>query len=130
MGVKMRRKQLPDRTDWLSFFETWPDEGFERDMPIEYQDLTFRFENEEERFVVTMSLGVQEFSLKAVRKKDASVLGGYAFKTVRHVEIKKDSQHEKELLIILDGAERFVTTIEMTFLPAFCIMVKEHFSGE
>lgn len=37
----MRRKQFPDRTDWLSFFETWPDEGFERDMPIEYQDLTF-----------------------------------------------------------------------------------------
>ncbi len=35
-------------------------------MPIEYQDLTFRFENEKERFVVTMSLGVQEFSLKAV----------------------------------------------------------------
>ncbi|MCY7691666.1 hypothetical protein MH111_14510 [Bacillus altitudinis] len=57
-------------------------------MPIEYQDLTFRFENEEERFVVTMSLGVQEFSLKAVRKKDASVLGVYAFKTVRHVEKK------------------------------------------
>ncbi|MDF9416456.1 hypothetical protein [Bacillus altitudinis] len=126
----MRRKQFPDRTDWLSFFETRPDEGFERDMPIEYQDLTFRFENEEERFVVTMSLGVQEFSLKAVRKKDASVLGVYAFKTVRHVEIKKDRQHEKELLIILDGVERFVITIEITFLPSFCIMVKEHFSGE
>nr|WP_281201513.1 hypothetical protein [Bacillus altitudinis] len=88
------------------FFETWPDEGFERDIPIEYQDLTFRFENEEERFVVTMSLGVQEFSLKAVRKK------------------------EKELLILLDGVERFVITIEITFLPSFCIMVKEHFSGE
>ncbi|GJI60557.1 hypothetical protein BATMR_35850 [Bacillus altitudinis] len=126
----MRRKQFPDRTDWLSFFETRPDEGFERDMPIEYQDLTFRFENEEERFVVTMSLGVQEFSLKAVRKKDASVLGVYAFKTVQHVEIKKDRQHEKELLIILDGVERFVITIEITFLPSFCIMVKEHFSGE
>lgn len=99
-------------------------------MPIEYQDLTFRFENEVERFVVTRSLGVQEFSLKAVRKKDASVLGVYAFKTVRHVEIKKDRQYEKELLILLDGVERFVITIEITFLPSFCIMVKEHFSGE
>lgn len=101
-------------------------------MPIEYQDLTFRFENEEERFVVTMSLGVQEFSLKAVRKKDASVLGVYAFKTVRHVE-KRIGRDEKELLIQLDGVERFVITvitIEITFLPSFCIMVKEHFSGE
>ncbi|MEH7725668.1 hypothetical protein V7448_06300, partial [Bacillus altitudinis] len=78
----------------------------------------------------TMSLGVQEFSLKAVRKKDAFVLGVYAFKTVRHVEIKMDRQHEKELLILLDGVERFVITIEITFLPSFCIMVKEHFSGE
>lgn len=126
----MGRKQFPDQSDWLSFFETMPVEWFERDMPIEYQDLTFRFENQEVRFVVTMLLGVQEFSLKAVRKKDASVLGVYDFKTVRHVEIKKDRQHEKELLIILDDVDRFVITVEITFLPSFCMMVKEHFSGE
>ncbi|WP_339206908.1 hypothetical protein NSQ36_04665 [Bacillus sp. FSL W8-1143] len=55
----MRGKRFPDQTDWLSFFETEPDERFEKGMPIEYQSLTFRFENQDERFVVTMYLGSQ-----------------------------------------------------------------------
>ncbi|MGX9292186.1 hypothetical protein ACSLGF_13520 [Bacillus sp. A015] len=80
--------------------------------------------------MVTMSLEMQEFYLKAVRKMNASVLGIYDFKTVRHVEIKKDRQKEKELLLILDTRDRFITTVEITFLPSFCLMVKEHFSGE
>ncbi|MGX9292185.1 hypothetical protein ACSLGF_13515 [Bacillus sp. A015] len=41
----MRRKRFPDETDWLSFFETEPDEELDQQMPIEYQDVTFRFEN-------------------------------------------------------------------------------------
>ncbi|PCK22419.1 hypothetical protein CEY02_04470 [Bacillus pumilus] len=126
----MRRKRFPDETDWLSFFETEPDEELEQQMPIEYQDVTFRFENQEEKFVVTMSLEMQEVYLKVVRKMNASVLGIYDFKTVRHVEIKKDRQKEKELLLILDTRDRFITTVEITFLPSFCLMVKEHFSGE
>lgn len=126
----MRRKRFPDETDWLSFFETEPDERFERGMPIEYQNLTFRFENQDERFVVTMYLGSQEFTLKAVRKKEASVLGIYDFKTVQHVEIKKDRPNEKELLIIVEAYDDFITTVEITFLPFFSVMVKEHFSGE
>ncbi|MBD3861005.1 hypothetical protein IEE86_14825 [Bacillus sp. 28A-2] len=126
----MRRTQFPDQTDWLSFFETEPDERFERGMPIEYQDLTFRFENQDERFVVTMYLGGQEFTLTAVRKKDGSVLGIYDFKTVQHVEIKKDNQYEKELLIIVEAYGDFITTVEITFFPFFRVMVKEHFSGE
>ncbi|MGG3093676.1 hypothetical protein ABEP05_16700 [Bacillus safensis] len=44
----MRGKRFPDQTDWLSFFEKMPDAGFEKEMPVEYQDLTFRFENQEE----------------------------------------------------------------------------------
>lgn len=126
----MRGKRFPDETDWLSFFETEPDERFERGMPIEYQNLTFRFENQDERFVVTMYLGNQEFTLKAVRKKDASVLGIYDFKTVQHVEIKKDRPNEKELLTIVEAYDDFITTVEITFLPFFSVMVKEHFSGE
>ncbi|MBR0590904.1 MULTISPECIES: hypothetical protein [Bacillus] len=126
----MRGKRFPDKTDWLSFFETEPDERFEKGMPIEYQSLTFRFENQDERFVVTMYLGSQEFTLKAVRKKDGSVLGIYDFKTVQHVEIKKDKQYEKELLIIVEAYGDFITTVEITFLPFFSVMMKEHFSGE
>ncbi|PRR91865.1 MULTISPECIES: hypothetical protein [unclassified Bacillus (in: firmicutes)] len=126
----MRGKRFPDETDWLSFFETEPDERFERGMPIEYQNLTFRFENQDERFVVTMYLGSQEFTLKAVRKKDSSVLGIYDFKTVQHIEIKKDQKYEKELLIIVKAYGDFITTVEITFLPFFSVMVKEHFSGE
>ncbi|MEW6979918.1 MAG: hypothetical protein ACQEUO_13790 [Bacillota bacterium] len=38
----------------------------EKQMPIEYQEVTFRFEDQEERFVVTMSLAMQEFSLEVV----------------------------------------------------------------
>lgn len=127
---KMRGKRFPDQTDWLSFFEKMPDAGFEKEMPVEYQDLTFRFENQEERFVVNMSLAMQEFTLKVVRKKTESVLGIYDFKTVQHVEIKKDRKEEKELLLILEHHDDFITTIEITFLPSFCLMVKEHFSGE
>ncbi|WP_366597167.1 hypothetical protein AB0R87_04660 [Bacillus pumilus] len=126
----MRGKRFPDKTDWLSFFETEPDERFEKGMPIEYQSLTFRFENQDERFVVTMYLGSQEFTLKAVRKKDGSVLGIYDFKTVQHVEIKKNKQYEKELLIIVEAYGDFITTVEITFLPFFFVMMKEHFSGE
>ncbi|MGA3851998.1 hypothetical protein ACPCW1_03725 [Bacillus pumilus] len=126
----MRGKRFPDETDWLSFFETEPDERFEKGMPIEYQSLTFRFENQDERFVVTMYLGSQEFTLKAVRKKEGSVLGIYDFKTVQHVEIKKDKQYEKELLIIVEAYGDFITTVEITFLPFFSVMMKEHFSGE
>ncbi|WP_342497755.1 hypothetical protein [Bacillus sp. FSL R7-0672] len=126
----MQGKRFPDETDWLSFFETEPDERFEKGMPIEYQSLTFRFENQDERFVVKMYLGSQEFTLKAVRKKDGSFLGIYDFKTVQHVEIKKDKQYEKELLIIVEAHGDFITTVEITFLPFFSVMVKEHFSGE
>lgn len=126
----MRGKRFPDQTDWLSFFEKMPDGGFEKEMPVEYQDLTFRFENQEERFVVDMSLAMREFTLKVVRKKTESVLGIYDFKTVQHVEIKKDRKEEKELLLILEHHDDFLTTIEISFLPSFCIMVKEHFSGE
>ncbi|GLF91208.1 hypothetical protein Saga11_24670 [Bacillus safensis] len=126
----MRGKRFPDQTDWLSFFEKMPYKGFEKEMPIEYQDLTFRFENQEERFVVTMSLAMKEFTLKVVRKKTEAILGIYDFKTVQHVEIKKDRKGEKELLLILDHHDDFITTIEITFLPSFCLMVKEHFSEE
>ncbi|WP_458110209.1 hypothetical protein [Bacillus zhangzhouensis] len=128
---RLRRKRFPNEAEWLSFFETEPDEGFERVMPIEYQDLTFRFENQEERFVITMSLEMKEFYLKIVRKEDAKVSGIYDFKTVGRIDIKKDRQGEKELLLILDDdRHRFITSIEITFLPSFCLMVKEHFSGE
>ncbi|MCY7492638.1 hypothetical protein [Bacillus safensis] len=65
-------------------------------MPVEYQDLTFRFENQDERFVVNMSLAMKEFSLNLVRKMTESVLGIYDFKTVQHVEIKKDRKKEKK----------------------------------
>ncbi|MBU8639004.1 hypothetical protein [Bacillus pumilus] len=126
----MHGKRFPDETDLLSFFETEPDGRFEKGMPIEYQNLTFRFENQDERFVVTMYLGSQEFKLKAVRKKDGSILGIYDFKTVQHVEIKKDNQDEKELLIIVEAYGDFMTTVEITFLPFFSVMVKEHFSEE
>ncbi|PCK12978.1 MULTISPECIES: hypothetical protein [Bacillus] len=126
----MRGKRFPDQTDWLSFFEKMPDAGFEKEMPVEYQDLTFRFENQEERFVVGMSLAMREFTLKVVRKKTESVLGIYDFKTVQHVEIKKDRKEEKELLLILEHHDDFLTTIEISFSPSFCLMVKEHFSGE
>ncbi|MEK4182592.1 MULTISPECIES: hypothetical protein [unclassified Bacillus (in: firmicutes)] len=83
----MRGKRFPDETDWLSFFETEPDERFEKGMPIEYQSLTFRFENQ-------------------------------------------DEQYEKELLIIVEAYGDFITTVEITFLPFFSVMMKEHFSGE
>ncbi|AVM23119.1 hypothetical protein [Bacillus pumilus] len=126
----MQGKRFPDETDLLSFFETEPDERFEKGMPIEYQSLTFRFENQDERFVVKMYLGSQEFALKAVRKKDGSILGIYDFKNVKHAEIKKDNQYEKELLIIVDAYGDFMTTVEITFLPFFSVLVKEHFSGE
>ncbi|MBU8725069.1 hypothetical protein [Bacillus pumilus] len=126
----MHGKRFPDEPDLLSFFETEPDERFEKGMPIEYQNLTFRFENQDERFVVTMYLGSQEFTLKAVRKKDGSILGIYDFKTVQHVEIKKDNQDEKELLIIVEAYGDFMTTVEITFLPFFSVMVKEHYSEE
>ncbi|MBR3378874.1 MAG: hypothetical protein IKG72_01855, partial [Bacillus sp. (in: Bacteria)] len=85
---------------------------------------------QDERFVVDMSLAMREFTLKFVRKKTESVLGIYDFKTVQHAEIKKDRKEEKELLLILEHHDDFITTIEITFLPSFCIMVKEHFSGE
>lgn len=117
-----------NRTCFL--FETEPDERFEKGMPIEYQNLTFRFENQDERFVVTMYLGSQEFTLKAVRKKDGSILGIYDFKTVQQVEIKKDNQDDKELLIIVEAYGDFMTTVEIAFLPFFSVMVKEHFSEE
>ncbi|AVI40300.1 hypothetical protein [Bacillus pumilus] len=126
----MHGKRFPDEPDLFSFFETEPDERFEKGMPIEYQNLTFRFENQDERFVVTMYLGSQEFTLKAVRKKDGSILGIYDFKTVQHVEIKKDNQYEKELLIIVEAYGDFMTTVEIAFLPFFSVMVKEHFSEE
>ncbi|MBU8698354.1 hypothetical protein [Bacillus pumilus] len=126
----MRGKRFPDETDLLSFFETEPDGRFEKGMPIEYQNLTFRFENQDERIVVTMYLGSQELTLKAVRKKDGSILGIYDFKTVQHVEIKKDNQYEKELLIIVEAYGDFMTTVEIAFLPFFSVMVKEHFSEE
>ncbi|MGM5473937.1 hypothetical protein [Bacillus pumilus] len=126
----MHGKRFPDEPDLLSFFETEPDERFEKGMPIEYQNLTFRFENQDERFVVMMYLGSQEFTLKAVRKKDGSILGIYDFKTVQHVEIKKDNQDEKELLIIVEAYGDFMTTVEIAFLPFFSVMVKEHFSEE
>ncbi|MEC3738070.1 hypothetical protein P9154_18235 [Bacillus safensis] len=79
---------------------------------------------------MNMSLAMKEFSLNVVRKKTESVLGIYDFKTVQHVEIKKDRKEEKELLLILEHHDDFITTIEITFLPSFCLMVKEHFSGE
>ncbi|CAM5318798.1 hypothetical protein BSAF29S_02173 [Bacillus safensis subsp. safensis] len=80
---------------------------------------------------MNMSLAMQEFTLKVVRKKTESVFGIYDFKTVQHVEIKKkDRKEEKELLLILEHHDDFITTIEITFLPSFCLMVKEHFSGE
>ncbi|MGN7329379.1 hypothetical protein [Bacillus pumilus] len=126
----MHGKRFPDEPDLLSFFETEPDGRFEKGMPIEYQNLTFRFESQDERFVVTMYLGSQELTLKAVRKKDGSILGIYDFKTVQHVEIKKDNQDEKELLIIVEAYGDFMTTVEIAFLPFFSVMVKEHFSEE
>ncbi|CAM5586088.1 hypothetical protein BSAF29S_01992 [Bacillus safensis subsp. safensis] len=42
-----------------------------------------------------MSLAMQEFTLKVVRKKTESVFGIYDFKTVQHVEIKKRSEGRK-----------------------------------
>ncbi|MEB2269437.1 hypothetical protein LAV33_04020 [Bacillus safensis] len=115
----MRGKRFPDQTDWLSFFEKMQDAGFEKEMPVEYQDLTFRFENQEERFVVTMSLAMKEFTLKVVRKKTESVLGIYDFKTVQHVEIKKDRKEEKELLLILEHHDDFITTIDRNHIFTF-----------
>ncbi|WP_078410762.1 hypothetical protein [Priestia abyssalis] len=122
-------KHFPDELEFISLFSSEPVKRY-NDLPFEYEESTFRFENATETFIVKMRPIDGEFLLEVKNKNDGALIAHYDFKTVGNLEIIKDDKESSKVLLFLDDDRtRFITTVELSFKPKFCSIFKEQFDG-
>lgn len=119
----------PEEIDFISLFNTEP-KVLDKNSPFYYNQSTFSFHNEQESFVVKISPSMNEFELKVDQIANGELITYHSFKTVGKLEILTDKKDSAKILIILDqDRDRFLTSVEITFRPTFCMVFKEQFSS-
>lgn len=77
-----------------------------------------------------MSPSYGEFLLEVKCKVSEELIAYHSFKTVGKLEIKTDKAETAKILLTMDkDIDLYMTSIEITFKPRFCSIIKEHFVG-
>ncbi|WP_432355594.1 hypothetical protein [Sporosarcina sp. A2] len=120
---------FPEENDFLSLFECEPTllDSTSKDLPFYYNEATYRFSNEEEDFIVTLSPSYGEVKIQVTHRSSNRLLSLLDLKRVGKFEITVDKKdHSSVLLSVVN--EDSQQMIEVDFKPYFKQIFKEHFT--
>jgi len=117
-------RDCPEELDFISLFECIP---FKKDQneSFLYDESTFIFTNEMNRFEVKISPFYNSFSLSVKDLEDDEICY-YSLESVTKIEIINDNKESKAIRLFIDqGIDRFIMIMDLVFRPKFKVVLKE-----
>ncbi|MFS8603399.1 MULTISPECIES: hypothetical protein [Priestia] len=117
-------RDCPEELDFISLFECIPLKKDQNENFL-YDESTFIFTNEINRFEVKISPFYNSFSLLVTDLEDDEIFY-YSLESVTKVEIVNDNKESKAIRLFIDqGIDRFIMIMDLVFRPKFKVVLKE-----
>ncbi|MDC7783370.1 hypothetical protein [Priestia megaterium] len=117
-------RDCPEELDFISLFECIPLKKDQNENFL-YDESTFIFTNEINRFEVKISPFYNSFSLLVTDLEDDEIFY-YSLESVTKVEIVNDNKESKAIRLFIDqGIDRFIMMMDLVFRPKFKVVLKE-----
>ncbi|QDZ80419.1 MULTISPECIES: hypothetical protein [Priestia] len=117
-------RDCPEELDFISLFECIPLKKDQNENFL-YDESTFIFTNEINRFEVKISPFYNSFSLLVTDLEDDEIFY-YSLESVTKVEILNDNKESKAIRLFIDqGIDRFIMIMDLVFRPKFKVVLKE-----
>jgi len=117
-------RDCPEELDFISLFECIPLKKNQNESFL-YDESTFIFTNEINRFEVKISPFYNSFSLSVTDLEDDEIFY-YRLESVTKIEIMNDNKESKAIRLFIDqGIDRFIMIMDLVFRPKFKVVLKE-----
>ncbi|GAB1780149.1 hypothetical protein V7094_29310 [Priestia megaterium] len=117
-------RDCPEELDFISLFECIPLKKDQNESFL-YDESTFIFTNEINRFEVKISPFYNSFSLSVTDLEDDEIFY-YRLESVTKIEIMNDNKESKAIRLFIDqGIDRFIMIMDLVFRPKFKVVLKE-----
>ena len=117
-------RDCPEELDFISLFECIPLKKDQNESFL-YDESTFIFTNEINRFEVKISPFYNSFSLSVTDLEDDEIFY-YSLESVTKIEIMNDNKESKAIRLFIDqGIDRFIMIMDLVFRPKFKVVLKE-----
>ncbi|MGW9103699.1 hypothetical protein ACWGPZ_31730 [Priestia megaterium] len=117
-------RECPEELDFISLFECIPLKKDQNESFL-YDESTFIFTNEINRFEVKISPFYNSFSLSVTDLEDDEIFY-YRLESVTKIEIMNDNKESKAIRLFIDqGIDRFIMIMDLVFRPKFKVVLKE-----
>ncbi|MED4836830.1 hypothetical protein COE08_00970 [Priestia megaterium] len=117
-------RNCPEELDFISLFECIPLKKDQNESFL-YDESTFIFTNEMNRFEVKISPFYNSFSLSVKDLEDDEIFY-YSLQSVTKIEIMNDNTERKAIRLFIDqGIDRFIMIMDLVFRPKFKVVLKE-----
>ncbi|MFP3667824.1 hypothetical protein SB717_22010 [Priestia sp. SIMBA_032] len=117
-------RDCPEELDFISLFECIPLKKDQNESFL-YDESTFIFTNEMNRFEVKISPFYNSFSLSVKDLEDDEIFY-YSLESVTKIEIINDNKESKAIRLFIDqGIDRFIMIMDLVFRPKFKVVLKE-----
>ncbi|MED4284312.1 hypothetical protein P4679_20525 [Priestia megaterium] len=117
-------RHCPEELDFISLFECIPLKKDQNESFL-YDESTFIFTNEMNRFEVKISPFYNSFSLSVKDLEDDEIFY-YSLESVTKIEIMNDNKERKAIRLFIDqGIDRFIMIMDLVFRPKFKVVLKE-----
>lgn len=117
-------RDCPEELDFISLFECIPLKKDQNESFL-YDESTFTFTSEMNRFEVKISPFYNSFSLSVKDLEDDEIFY-YSLESVTKIEIMNDNKESKAIRLFIDqGIDRFIMIMDLVFRPKFKVVLKE-----
>jgi len=117
-------RDCPEELDFISLFECIPLKKDQNESFL-YDESTFIFTNEINRFEVKISPFYNFFSLSVTDLEDDEIFY-YSLESITKIEIVNDNKQSKAIRLFIDqGIDRFIMIMDLIFRPKFKVVLKE-----
>ncbi|MES5265395.1 hypothetical protein [Priestia megaterium] len=117
-------QDCPEELDFISLFECIPLKKDQNEIFL-YDQSTFVFTNEINRFEVKISPFYNFFSLSVTDLEDDEIFY-YSLESVTKIEIVNDDKESNAIRLFIDqGIDRFIMIMDIVFRPKFKVVLKE-----
>lgn len=117
-------RDCPEELDFISLFECIPLKKDQNESFL-YDESTFIFTNEINKFEVKISPFYNSFSLSVTDLEDDEIFY-YRLESVTKIEIMNDNKESKAIRLFIDqGIDRFIMIMDLVFRPKFKVVLKE-----
>lgn len=119
----------PEENELLSLFECEPSflEAPSDSIDFFYNEATYKFSNQDEDFIVTISPSYSEVKIRVTNRISKNLITYLDLRRVYQFEIIEDKKDSSRILMKVEGDD-YLQTIEVDFKPNFKLIFKEHFN--